>query len=231
MLNQLKLEFYKLKTFPLLYLAILLMFAAGFPYGFLKFENVLNTDAVFSYTVCDTSLLFLISVVSSYFIGADFGSRTITNELKLGYSRLSVILTRAATVYILSILLHFVYIASSIGGFSAAHGFDTSVFHMENMLWFLTVSLQLMAIQSGTVMICFAAKKPLSAISVSVIYTFLFCNALRNLVSNQIFTLSCFCFAQSSDDKLLTPCVFFAIVTSMAFLMISVLIFRKAEVK
>lgn len=231
MISQLKVEFYKLKTFLINYIAVLLMFAAGFPYGYLKFRDTLNTNEVFASVICDTSLLFLISVVAAWFISADFGNRTITNELKLGYSRLSVILSRTIVVSVQSVLLHSTYVVATILGFSAAHRFDASVFCGENAVWMTTVMLQLIAIESVIILICFAVKKPAGAVSISVIYTFIFCNILRNFVSSKIFTLSCFCFAQNPNAVSLASCAVSSLVTATIFITASALIFHSAEVK
>lgn len=231
MLNQLKIEFYKLKSFPLMYAAVLLMLVAGLPYGYLKFDSVVDTNEVFASVICDTSFMFIISVVSSWFIGADFGNRTVTNEIKLGYSRLSVILSRALVVYLQSAVLHVVFLAATIGGYSVAHGFDVSVFHERNAAWLMTVILQIIAIESGIVMICFAAKKTAGAIAISVIYTFVCCNVLRNFVSGRIFAFSCFCFAQNRNGAVLIPCAVSALVSAAVFMMIAVFLFQKAELK
>lgn len=231
MLNQWKVEFYKLKNFPLVYAAVLLMLAAGLPYGYLKFGDVADTNEVFSYIVCDTSFMFIISIVSSWFIGADFGNRTVTNEIKLGYSRLSVILSRTLIVYLQSAILHVVLVVSTIGGYCIKHGFDAGAFRRENAAWLVIVILQIMAIESGTVMICFVARKPAGAIAISVIYTFVGCNVLRNFVSSRIFGISCFCFAQNGDADMLISCAASALVSMAVFIMIAVFLFRKAELK
>lgn len=231
MYNQLKVELYKLKNLPLIYISTVLMVMAGILSGYLQFGNVVNTNEVFCYVVCDTSLLFLISIVSAWFVGLDFGNRTIANELKLGYSRFSVISVRMIMVYIMSITLHLSYVFAAVIGFSAANGFDVSVFSGKNAMWLITVILQLMAIESGTVMICFAARKPTGAISISVIYTFAFCNVLRNFTDSRVFTLSCFCFARNSDAGDLMACAVNALIVLTIFTVSAVLVFGKADVK
>lgn len=197
----------------------------------MKFNGVIDTNQAFANTICDTSFMFLISVVAAWFIGADFGNRTVTNEIKLGYSRLSVILSRTLVIYLQSVVLHVTYVTATIAGYCIAHGFDGSAFSLENAVWLVTVLLQIIAIESGTVMICFAVKKPAGAIAVSVIYGFVLCNLLRNFVDSKLFTYSCFCFAKSGEAALLLPCAVSALISTVLFVMAAFFLFRKAELK
>lgn len=79
--------------------------------------------------------MFLISIIAAWFIGADFGNRTVTNEIKLGYSRLSVILSRTLVIYLQSVVLHVIYVTAAIAGYCIAHGLDGSVLSLENAIW------------------------------------------------------------------------------------------------
>jgi SNF family Na+-dependent transporter len=106
MYNQLIIEKYKAKRFIIMYLAAVVLAAAGFFLGFLKLPEHLDTATVFSFSICDTSFMFIISLVTAWFVGNDFLNRTIHNEIKVGYSRFSVFITRTITAVIMAVLLH-----------------------------------------------------------------------------------------------------------------------------
>ena len=56
MYNQLIIEKYKAKRFIIMYLAAIVLAAAGFFLGLLKLPENLDTATVFSLSICDTSL-------------------------------------------------------------------------------------------------------------------------------------------------------------------------------
>ena len=59
MRNQLMVEKYKAKRFIIMYLAAAVLAAAGFFLGFLKLPENLDTATVFSFSICDTSFMFV----------------------------------------------------------------------------------------------------------------------------------------------------------------------------
>ena len=67
--NQLMIEKYKAKRFFILYLAAAVLAAAGFFLGLLKLPEYMDTAKVFSLSVCDTSFMFIISLVAAWFAG------------------------------------------------------------------------------------------------------------------------------------------------------------------
>lgn len=236
MTNLLRVEFYKLKRFWIGYIVMLFMFGVGYIYGDNRIGNRVfgmtdHTTEAFSATVSDTSFVFLIAIAAALFIGRDFSNRTIGNEIKLGYSRTHILLSRMLGAGAFSILLHVIYIVAALIGFSVVRGFDTSLFSLENFLWLLTVLLQLAAIISGVVLISFLVKKVPEAIALSALYAAVCCNILRNFFSTGIFTLSCFCFARDSDLRTLAATAVSAGITLLVFLSIAVFAFRKAEIK
>lgn len=236
MFNLLKVEFYKLKKFQIGYIAVLFMAVLGFSYGKIimggsAFEAGDNAAIIFSYLVSDTSLVFLISIAAALFMGKDFSDRTIGNEIKLGYSRFHILLSKTVMVYILASLLHVIYIVSTILGFWVMRGFDTSLFSTQNALWLLTVLIQSAAVMSGVVLISFIVQKASEAIVLSTLYTAICCNILRNYVSAKIFTTSCFYFAQDSNPETLISAVISALFTMIVFLVTAAVIFHKADVK
>ena len=93
MINLLKVEFYKLKKFPFGYVVLLFFLVIGIIGGGYKFPYVFeNTAAIFASNVCDTSLVFTISLAAAFFMGKDFSGRTIDNVIKLSYSRFQILL-------------------------------------------------------------------------------------------------------------------------------------------
>ncbi|MCM1192791.1 MAG: ABC transporter permease [Butyrivibrio sp.] len=235
MINLLKIELYKLKKFKFGYIAMIFMFAVGYLYGDSRlaahpFDITTDTATVFSSTVCDTSFVFIIAIVSALFMGKDFSNRTICNEVKLGYSRFSVLLSRTIIVCAFSVLLHLIYVAAAIIGTSVVRGFDSSFLCAENVFWLLTVIIQLAAVICGVVLISFLTKKVSEAIAFSALYAALCCNILRNFLDTRLFTMSCFCFIQDRAENLALAAVI-ALITMIVFLAVTAFTFRKAEIK
>lgn len=238
MFNQLKVEWFKVRRFPLFYIVALVLAMAGFFCGFLKMSASDGAEGVFQNFVCDTSFIFIISMVSSWFIGNDFSNRTIHNEIKLGYSRLSVLITRGLMAYLISAFLHIIYIFSAIIGFSMKYGVDKNSFTVRNGLWLFTVIFQIMTIQSMIVGIVFLLKNATAAISAAVCFSFITCNVLRNfqdfyiiLFNGKIFTLSAFCLAQNASLGTLIPAMIYAVVIHLAVFLFTYALFKKSEIK
>lgn len=232
MFNLLKVEFYKLKEFRLGYIAILFMIAVGYIYGDNRignkvFEMTDDTTIAFSHVVSDSSFEFIIAIVTALFMGKDFSNRTICNEIKLGHSRFNILFSRTVVVFVFAVLLHVVYIISTIVGFSVVRGFDTSIFSSENALWLLTVLLQLVAVISGVVLISFITKKVSEATVLSALYAVICCNVLRNFVS----PTACFYFVQNTNPENMGSAIVSALITVIVFLTIAAVAFNKAEVK
>lgn len=236
MINLLRVERYKLKKFKLGYIAAIFMFLVGYVYGDNRMGNKVfdltdNTAVAFSSIVSDTSFVFFISIVMALFMGKDFSNRTICNEIKLGYSRFHILLSRMVVVCAFAALLHVIYVISTVLGFSVVRGFDTSVLRAENALWLLIVLLQLVAVISGVVLITFMAKKGSVGIVLTAMYAFICCNILRNFISARLFTTSCFCFVRDNSAENLVLAAISACITMTIFLTIAVVTFNKAEIK
>ena len=229
--NQLMIEKYKAKRFMIMYLAAAVLAAAGFFLGLLKLPEYMDTAMVFSLSICDTSFLFLISLVAAWFVGNDFQNRTIHNEIKVGYSRLSVFMARTITTIIMAELLHLTYVFATVLGFVVKYRFDSSIFSITDFVWMLVVMLQICAIISIVMFIIFALKKVTSGIAVTVVFSFVSCNILRNFISESVFRLTCFSLAQTSDNRTLALSAVFAAVVIVISLTATHFVFRKAEIK
>lgn len=229
--NQLKVEKFKACRFWLMYIAEMVLAVAGFLFGFIKFPEGAMTVGIFSDVVCDTSFVFIITLVSAWFVANDFFHRTIHNEIKVGYSRWSVIFSRTVTTFIMAILLHLTYIIASVGGYCVKWGFDSSIFTERNLAWLAVVLLQICANVSFIMLIVFALKKVTAAISGAIIFSIISCNVLRNFISDGIFRLTCFSLAQDSETETLLLSGALALVTIITVTIATHLIFRKSEIK
>lgn len=230
MYNQLIVEKYKAERFILVYLAAAVLAAAGFFNGLLKIQENLNTATVFSFSICDTSFMFLVSLVAAWFAGNDFQNRTIQNEIKVGYSRFSVIMARTVPAVIMAVLPHLTFVFSTVLGFAVHYKFDSSIFSVTDLLWLLVVVLQICANICIVMLIVFALKKVTSGIAVTVVFSFVTCNILRNFISESFFRLTCFSLAQTSDSETLALSAVFAAAVIAAALAAAHLVFRKADI-
>lgn len=229
--NQLMIERYKAKRFIILYLAAAVLAAAGFFLGLLKLPERLDTAEVFSLSVCDPSFMFIISLVAAWFAGNDFLNRTIHNEIKAGYSRFSVFMARTITAFVIAALLHLTYIFATVLGFAVEYRFDSSIFSITDLVWLLVVMLQICANICIVMFIVFAVKKATLGIAVTVVFSFVSCNILRNFISKSVFRLTCFSLAQTSDTGTLALSAVFAAAVIAASLTATHFVFRKAEIK
>lgn len=231
MCNQLKVEFFKLRHFLLLYIAAAGLAVLGFAYGYRLQASGYGVHDVFASANCDTSFMFLLAMVSAWFIGNDFSSRTIHHEITLGYSRLSVILVRELSAYVAALVLHLAYVASSTLGAGYRGGFPDNAFGMQDVFWCVTILLQLIALQSIVAFISFLCAKAAAAICLSVCFIFITCNIFRNFLDGEIFTKSCFCLVRENTSGMLFSAGLAAVITAMAMLLLTYVIFRKKEIR
>lgn len=239
MINQLKVAFFKLRRFWLFYIVAVILAAAGFSCGYLVLRNTTITsngkivfEPYFREIASDTSFIFLISLVSGWFAGNDFGNRTIHNEIKIGYSRASVLWTRFIAVSLSASLLHLIYIVSGTLGFGMVRRVDGSVFSIGSLCQLFVVLLQIVTIQSMIILITFLLRRTAAVISASVCFSFISCNVLRNFFADsRVFMLSPFWLCQSNSPDDLIPAGIFAGVLLAGTLTATWYIFRKAEIR
>lgn len=231
MCNQLKVEFFKLRHFGIFYIVAVCMAGFGLLHG-IKLAR-LGFDIYYAFTAanCDTSFLFLLALVSAWFIGGDFSSRTIHHEITLGYSRWSVLAVRELPVYMAAIMLHFKYIIFTMLGVAIKTGFSGGMFGIQDLFWCITILLQLISLQSIIVFISFICAKASAAIAASICFIFIMCNVLRNFLEEEIFTRSVFCLAQDSTFENLIYTSVVAVLTLAVTVFLTNLVFRKKEIK
>lgn len=231
MRNQLIVEKYKAERFIILYLAAAVLAAAGFFLGLLKLPESMDTAEVFSLSICDTSFMFIVSLVTAWFAGNDFQNRTIHNEIKIGYSRFSVFMARTITTVIMAELLHLTYVFATVFGFAVKYRFDGSIFSVANFVWMLVVMLQICANICIVMFIVFSLRKVTSGIAVTVVFSFVSCNILRNFIGDSVFRLTCFSLAQTSDNETLALSAVLAAAVIVISLTATHFVFGKAGIE
>lgn len=234
MCNQLKVEFFKLRHLWIFYLGIVGMAGLGGAHGYMKLAKLATENGIytgFSSACGDTSFVFLLSLVAAWFIGNDFSNRTIHHEITTGCSRWSVLVVRSIPVFFATTLLHFTYMFAEMVGVGMKTGISFQMFEKQDIFWFITVMLQIIAVQSIIILITFIVAKSAVAIATSVCFTFVTCNILRNFFEGKWFIWSCFCFAQDNTKETLLPTSICAIFTIIIAIISTYLIFRRKEIK
>lgn len=232
MCNQLKVTFFKFRHFLVFYLAVLCMAGLAFWNGFLKMAPLgVKAYEAFGGANCDTSLIFILAVTSSWFLGNDFSTRTIHHEISLGYSRLSVLLVRELPVMISGIILHLVFVFFTVFGVVCKNGFEENMFKTQDIFWCLTIVLQVVALQSIITMITFICGKATSAIAASVCFIIVTCNVLRNFLYDTFFEKTVFCFAKNNESETLIASSVVAVITLVVVIALTYLVFKKKEIK
>lgn len=232
MCNQCKVTFFKFRHFVPFYIAVLCMVGFGFSYGFVRISDIVGSVYyAFSIVNSDMSLLFLAALITAWFLGSDFSNRTIHHEITLGYSRWSVLFVRELPVLLFGVILHFVYVFSVVLGVACKNGFSGAMFETADILWCITIMLQLMGLQSVITMITFICAKAPAAIAISVSFTIIACNVLRNFLGGTFFTKTVFYLARDNASATLLPTSIVAVVTLIVFITLTYMIFRRKEIK
>ena len=233
MRNQLSVSFFKIRHSWFIYFAVVGMASLAVYYGYCKLAGLgFGLYEAFTDTICDTSLMFLLALVSAWFIGNDFSNRTIHHEITLGYSRLSILVVRELAAYLFAVVLHFTYIITMLG-LGIKTGVFTCVFEKQDLFWCLAVSIQLIAMQSMIVFITILCAKATSAIAASVLFMIITCNLLRNFVVDEgaIFTKSVFCLAYNNTSENLSQISLVAVLTWLIVLVLTYVVFRKKDIE
>lgn len=232
MCNQLRVALFKLRHFWIFYLAAAGMGAAGFSYGNIKLAEIgFDVYEAFAEANCDTSFVFILALVTAWFMGSDFSNRTIQHGIALGHSRWSVLGVRVVPAILSGIVLHCVYVFSTMIGVGVRAGFDGGRFTVRDILWYAVILLQLSAIQGIVTLITFICAKAPGAIAASVCIIFIGCNLLRNFFDGVLFTRSVFCFVRENGYEILGPTSVAAAVTLAASIALTHFIFRKKEIR
>lgn len=233
MCNQLKVTFYKFRNFLFFYLAGILMAGMGFYSAFKLTSMVPDVNVYDAFLMCinDTSIMFIPTLITAWFLGNDFSNRTIHHEITIGYSRWSVMLVRELPVLLSGVILHFVFVFVTVFGVGCKNGFAGGLFGSRDIFWCLTIMLQVIAMQAMIAMIAFICGKATTAIAASICFIIIVCNVLRNFVSEKVYSKTVFCLAADhSGDTLITASVI-AVITLVLTIAVTYLIFRRKEIK
>ena len=239
MYNQLKVEFYKLRTSKFFYIAAIGFFTASV---MIFWSNIfrdgldITGGRAFVGSISDTSLLFILSLFVSYFIGNDFSNRTIGNEIRIGYSRISVILSRVIIALPLAAFLYLFYAAPRAILTGLINGFGSEFTIYEILIRTLLFSFQVMAVTSFVAFIMFWCKKSSLGMMIGVCFTVITCNILRTVLSdNTVFRLTSFYRIQMNIEAMTSWDIgisfLSALTTLLAVLSVTYIVFRKTELK
>ena len=250
MINQFRVEFYKLWHFKLFRRVMVFVVLYGvFIWFALKwqlyfwpqyyFHDQSTMGNFFTETMREISYIFLYSMLTAWFVGTDFDNRTIHNEIAVGYSRWSVLFSRILTCWCASILLHVVTSVLYAEIWWAAHGYGLHVpkLGMRDSVWFGVILLQLMAMQSLVVLITILSANAVTALVVSGAFSFLIHEVHVYFISRgmekgpRIWGTMFFALAQDNSGGTLIAAGCMAVAAIVGLTAVTYSIFRKMELK
>ncbi|MCR4585827.1 MAG: hypothetical protein K5686_08915 [Lachnospiraceae bacterium] len=237
MLNQLRVERYKMWRFTPLY-ACMLFYLFTILYVTLGGMNP-NAAAQFhcmhdglTEGIQDCSFAFLWGMLIAWYVGSDFADRTVHRSIVTGCSRKGIVLSRVIATSVITILFHIVTIIGEVFLYGMKYGFSFEGFNTRDIIWFLEVCLQLIAFNSFFVLITYICGNVYSALVTSVLIATIGGNVLRNnLQGNYIYEHSFFCFSKSANSADLIPCAICAIIFTVIFVTAAMYIFQKKDVQ
>ena len=237
MLNQLKVERYKMWRFTPVYVCMLFYL---FTMIFMALQGGLTPQARIYYHsmydgfkegVQDCSFAFLWGMLIAWYVGIDFANRTVHRALVTGASRTAIVVSRLMATCVLTILFHIVTIIGEVFLYGIEYGFSFDGFNKRDILWFLVVCLQLITFNAFFALITFICGNVYSALVSCVLISTIGGNILRNFLhGNRIYEHSFFCLAKSSGSSDLILCAICAIIFTVIFVTASILIFKRKDV-
>jgi ABC-type transport system involved in multi-copper enzyme maturation permease subunit len=237
--NQLKAEFYKLRSTKSFYIVILIyaIFSTfQFEDAFFSNELGISGQQVILGAISEPDLLFVIALLMSSFVGSDFTNRTITNEIRIGYSRISVVFSRAIVVFAVTVMLYLLYVIPGALVMSISNGFGDVITVGEVLIRAILFAFQVMAVISFTLLIVFWCKNASRGMKLSTFFTLITCNILRSFFyDNAIFQATTFYRIQMNERIMTSQDIIIsfvsAIATLAAVLFATYMVFRKADLK
>lgn len=233
MINQIKVETFKLVRSIFLWLAILFNVSVGIYSGVkLNIErHVTDTMMPFNEYLPDLSFVFMFSLFTAWFIGTAFSNRTIQHEISSGHSRLSIILSRYIPVIVSGVAFQAAFVASSVISLGIGAGFDTFSLTADHWLWIGTIMLQLIALECFFIFVSFLSCNLYVGLIASTISAFVLINVFRNIFSDaRWYKISFLHFAETMDHSELMACSIVAVVSIIALTVLTYLVFRKREI-
>ncbi|SNU08047.1 hypothetical protein SAMN06297422_11475 [Lachnospiraceae bacterium] len=236
MINQLKIECFKMKRFTPLYvsiLAYLMMWVAMMVEGFKPqtLAMFLCMHDGYVESVQDCSFAFLWGMLVAWYAGIDFTNRTLHISIVTGGNRWKVVLSRLFATSIITITFHVVDIISQVILYGKIYGFSFEGFCKKDIIWFLVVCLQMIAFNAFFLFITYICGSVYAALFASVTVSAIGGNILRNVfVGNYIYEHSFFCLAKSNANSDLIPCAICAIIIAVILVVATILYFNKKDI-
>ena len=237
MYNQLRVERYKMWRFTPLYGCMLFYL---FSVLYVILGRGMNPQAIaefhtmydgFKEGVQDCSFAFLWGMLIAWYVGSDFANRTVHRSIVTGSRRSDIVISRLIATSVLTIVFHLVTVIGDVIMYGTQFGFSFEGFNARDILWFLTVCLQMIAFNAFFILITYICGNVYAAFVTSVLIATIGGNILRNFLGgNYIYEHSFFCFAKSSSNADLIPCAICAIIATVILVMITLFIFRKKDV-
>lgn len=249
MVNQFRLQFYKLRHFKMFRYAIaFLVLFAVFGWIVLRWRllsGIWNSpidrdelESEFFAGMCDVSFVFIYSMVTAWYIGNDFDDRTVCNEVALGYSRWSTLFSRILPCWCATVILHFVMAASYMSILWFAYGYYIPEFQVRDFVWLGVILLQLLAIQSVVALITILSANAATALVISGVFTFMVNNVIRLILYTRgmeeglrIWGTMFFTLAQDNSDRTLITAGCMAAAAIMGVTAVTYSVFRNMELK
>ena len=233
MINQFKVENYKLVRSVFFWCMIALMIVCGVSFGIKMAVQFHQTDIMYPFydAVPDVSLFFAQALFTAWFIGGDFSSRTIHHEISSGASRMSVIISRSVPAIIGSLLIHIVEIFAGVFGLGAYIGLDGWSLSADKFAWIGTTLLQFIALECFFILISFICCNLYAGLVATVIAEFTMCNIARNIFEEQAwYRYSFFHLVEDINSTELGTYAIVAVVSIIVLVSLTYLVFRKREI-
>ena len=230
MINLLSVEFYKLRRQKAFYGALVILIIFGVMQSFSGLRPITSMDAAV-YSICDTSLVFLITLAISVYVGNDFSNRTIHNSIKLGYRRHWLVLSKMLPALGMAAVLQFAFALATVIPVGLRYGFSCAVPAGNMLLWWFVCLVQCCAAESFIVLIGFICRSLSVTMAAGTCFTIVTCNILRNFLESKVFLFSCFHFAEDYSYNALLAALAAAVVVLACVICAAFALFNKAEVK
>ena len=237
--NQIKVILYKLIKSKALYITALFYALLGVwsSLGPILYDGVAWTAQYgFLLFISSRNTLIISAIFAAYMLGKDFSNRTINNEVRIGYSRLSIILSRAIVILPATAILYFFTLIPCIIIFGVYNGFGFDTFIPVLLLRLVLFLVQTISVTVFALLFVFWTKKAAAGLIACFVFnvitdphTFMF------LENSFIFKLTSFYRIYMNNTDLMTSDIIIsfisAILTITGVLIATYFIFRKAELK
>lgn len=190
----------------------------------------MDAPSLIVYSFGNVDFLTVGSLCAAWFLGAQFHDKTLQNEIKLGYSRGSILITRYLFSCLIAIAIHIAWSTGSILGYLLKYETDFSLLNPQHYFWIALILFKIAAIQSITFFTVCCIRKTLPAILASALFTFFFCNFMKFFSQSKIFTYSCFSFAEYREQQAMGVSLIYTFTFGFFVLGFTYLLFCRADI-